>query len=328
LSNNPATSFTYSKQKAENQVAKYGDKDKSKAGLASLLSAQRLAGRDANEGFNTARRIAALEVEKKIDSDLDDAVKLDLALTAMGDRKFAMAEHFFNQIITKGKSAAFKAAAYNAMGVIALNDDRVPEAVAFFRQALKLDDGYKAARLNLGLTALKGGDFDLAKRMLGDLQDDWFVKASLISVARLEGNTSQVESICKSVLGDHPKHKPTVFNCALHEFQGKRDYTAARELANKMVKIDGGSQGWDDQAYKLLERIELAVVQDKRKKDQEIADKKRQEDEKKRQDEAAKQKAISEKNNQPKAPEKIPASDPPPDKGAAPKAPGAKPGAK
>ena len=298
FSNNRLTSQTYSKQKAENQAARLGG-SKNKAALESLLAAQRLAGRGANTAFATAKRIADLEVDRSIKGEISDAVKLDLALAAMGGGKYAMAEHFFYDIIDNSKNGQIKAAAYNAVGVMALRDDRIPEAVAFFRQALKVNSGFKPAKLNLGMLALRGGDFSTAKKNLGNYTNDWMVKASLIPISRLEKNAPQVERMCDQVLKQEPKHKPTMFNCALHELQTKRDFDKARQIVNKMVKTPGGPQSWDESAYALLTKIEFEKARERQAKASRVAQQKQRDREKAKAQAAKKKDAAKQPKAQP-----------------------------
>src|SRR6185437_9766343 len=124
----------------------------------------------------------------------------------------------------------------NAMGVIALHDDRVPEAVLYFKEALKAVSNYKPALLNLGFAALKGGDLGAAKSALGGMQNDWFVQYGLITVARLEGNEGNANDLCESVLKKQPGHGGALFNCGLFEYQNKHNIAKAKEYLNRAGK--------------------------------------------------------------------------------------------
>jgi len=261
FSNNALTSHTISRSKADQVAARIesnlqGAKEKDKRNLEGLVSARRLAGKPLDEVLTTSRLIAEIEMRRSVDKDISDDLKLEIALAAMQSGKFALADFYLDQLVTKSKDANARAGALNALGVIAVRQDRIPEAVAFFKEALKVNGSFKAAKLNLGFLALGGGDFALAKRMLNDMQGDWFVESGLLIVARLENDAGRADSLCGKVLAKKPEHKPTLFNCGLHEWQGKRNAEKAKELLTKAVKARGGRAGWDEKAYRLIGNID------------------------------------------------------------------------
>ena len=112
--------------------------------------------------------------------------------------------------------------------------------------------------MNLGFSALRGGDIDTAKHSLNNQQDDWFVQYGMISIARLEGNADKVDSLCDRVLASHATHKAALFNCALHQFQTKRNFKKAKELLNNAAKASGGERHWDNRINELLDKVLLA----------------------------------------------------------------------
>lgn len=294
FSNNRLTSRTVNRSKADQLAAKLESavqgKDKDKRSLEGLLSARRLAGKPIDDVIATARHIADLEMRKSVDRDVSDDLKLELALAAMQASKYAMADFYLDQLITKSKDANAKAGAFTALGVIAVRQDRIPEAVAFFKEALKANSGYKAAKLNLGFLALSGGDLGLAKRMLSDVQDDWFVDSGLLIVARLEGDNGRADSLCSKVLAKRSDHKPTLFNCGLHEWQGKRSAEKAKEYLNRAVKARGGEGSWDEKAYRLIGNIDTERQMDLIKK--------REEEERRKASEQAKKDAAAKEAQQ------------------------------
>ena len=128
--------------------------------------------------------------------------------------------------------------------------------------------------LNLGLTALKGGDLALAKRYLGDMQNDWFVQANMITIARLEGNNSKAGELCSKVLSKEPEHKSVLYNCALFELQNKGAFDKARAYAEKATKAKNGEASWDDRLFNLPNIIDLEESEKKRKAAQKAAQEK------------------------------------------------------
>jgi len=295
FSNNGLTSHTISKSKADQLAAKIesgmqGAKDKDKRSLEGLVSARRLAGKPIDEVLNSAKLIAEIEMRKSVEKDISDDLKLEIALAAMQSGKYALADFYLDQLVSKSKDANAKAGALNALGVIAVRQDRIPEAVALFKESIKVNSGFKAAKLNLGFLALGGGDLGLAKRMLNDMQGDWFVESGLLIIARLENDNSKADNLCGKVLSKKPEHKPTLFNCGLHEWQGKHNADKAKDLLTKAVKARGGRAGWDEKAYRLIGNIDT-------EKQMEMI-KKRDEDERRKAAEQAKKEAAAAKKEQ------------------------------
>lgn len=256
LSNNSLTSKTYSSNKAKSFASDISSNSKDPKVLAGKVAAMRLARAPISSVMQVAKAVARQEMKKSPDKSVDNYVKFDLALAAINNKKFALAEYFLKDLL-KSRNPALKAGAHNALGVIDVKNGRYPEAVFSFKNALKANRSYKPALMNLGFLALHGGDMNTAKRSLASMQNDWFVQSGLISIARYEGNNNRVESLCRSVLEKKPQHKPTLYNCALHYLQAKQNFARAKELATKMVKAPGGSSRWGDKGYRLLSKIEV-----------------------------------------------------------------------
>lgn len=263
LSNNPLTSQTISDSKAEGEAQKFSQA-KDKKAIEARIAAERLARKSAQQVLGSAKKLAELEMEKGAGKSISPDVKLDIALAALETKNFALAEYYLQDLTDKGTPARVKAGAYNAMGVVALKDDRVPEAVLYFREALKAVGNYKPALLNLGFAALKGGDMATAKKALGDLQSDWFVQYGLISVARMGGDDGRAAELCDKVLGKEPGHKAALFNCGLFEFQNKHNFAKAKELLNRSGKAKGGESGWDEKASQVLAQVSEEEAQQKK----------------------------------------------------------------
>jgi tetratricopeptide (TPR) repeat protein len=256
VTNNVFTSKHIDKSRAADFASQHGSgKSKDINTLAATISANRMAGRGVNDVMAEARQIADLEMSKNVDRDIPELVQLELGLTGVQTGRLAFAEFWLDKLL-KSKNATIRASAINAKGVVAIRMERIPEAIVLFKEALAVNSEYKPALMNIGFLALQGGDVATAKRALGGMQDDWYVMSGLVSVLRLEGDVDKADAACEKVLSQHPKHKPTLINCGINSWQGKRDYKKARDYLNRALSVSGGAAVWDEKAGKLLGAID------------------------------------------------------------------------
>lgn len=256
VSNNALTSRSIDKSRAADLAGQYGSgRSKDINTLAAAIASGRLAGQSVNEIMTSAKAMADLEMTKNIQRDIPEIVQLELGLSGLNTGRLAFAEHWLDPLI-KSKNATIRASAINAKGVIAIRMGRIPEAVAMFKEALSANNEYRPALLNLGFLALQGGDVTTAKRALGGMQDDWYVESALVSVLRLEGESDKADTICEKVLSKRPRHKPTLINCGINAWQGKKDYKKAKDYLNKALSVAGGLAVWDEKTGRLLGAID------------------------------------------------------------------------
>ena len=256
LSNNGFTSKSIDKSRAADFAAQHGGaRSKDINTLAASVAASRLAGQSVNEAMASAKVIADLEMSKNVDRDIPELVQLELGLTGVQTGRLAFAEYWLDKLV-RSKNTTIRASAINAKGVMAIRMERIPEAVVMFKEALSASSDYKPALLNLGFLALQGGDAATAKRAFGSMQDDWYVESGLVSVLRLEGDADKAEGVCERVLSKHPRHKPTLINCGINAWQGKKDYKKARDYLNKALAVAGGAAVWDEKTGRLLGTID------------------------------------------------------------------------
>jgi hypothetical protein len=140
--------------------------------------------------------------------------------------------------------------------MIAMIDGRLPEAVALWNDAINLRKDYEPARLNIGFTALRYGDYKTAKAMLSGLSDDFFVTTGMIQVERLADNPKDAAQLCASVLEKKRNYKPALFSCALNEYQGLGNLAKARAELEEIAKTDGGPSAIDERAYLVIGKLE------------------------------------------------------------------------
>ena len=262
LSNNPLTSQTIAPAKAESELGHFRN-GKGELALQGVISTERLARKNPGEILASAKKLAELQMEKGANRTISPEVKLEIALAALQAKNFALAE-FFLQELTDSKVAHVKAGAYNAMGVVALRDDRIPEAVLYFREALKALPSYKPSLLNLGFAALKGGEIATAKQLLSKVENDWFVSYGMISIQRLEGDVGGALENCDRVLKKQPEHSAALFNCGLVEYQNKHNLAKAKEYLTKAGRAKVTSEGWNEKAFLLISQIDAEEAQVKR----------------------------------------------------------------
>ena len=256
ISNNSLTSKSVDRSKAADFAGQHGGgRSKDINTLAAAIAAHRLAGQPVNDAMAEAKVIADLEMAKNVERDIPELVQLELGLIGVQTGRLAFAEFWLDKLL-KSKNATIRASAINAKGVMAVRMDRIPEAMVMFKEALAASNDYKPALLNIGFLALQGGDASSAKKALGSMQDDWYVQSALVSVFRLDGEVDKADGICDQFLAKRPKHKPTLINCGINAWQGKKDYKKARDYINRALSVAGGLPVWDEKSGKLLGAID------------------------------------------------------------------------
>lgn len=260
LTNNPLTGKAVNPAKAQSEASKLqrGINPKSadvRRDFSNLMSAKRHGGASLDEVFGVAQKLITIELGKDIRRQLPEQAKLELALSSIQSQKFSMAEHWLNEI-SDTKNKRIKAAELTARGIIAKIDGRLPEAVDFWRQAVSTFPNYDAARLNLGMTAIQFGDYTTAKKMLGNMQDDWYALTGLMQAERISNNPRRAESLCSRILEKQPKYKPALFSCALNVYQGLGDLKKARAQLEAVSRVEGGPTVVDEKAFLIIGRID------------------------------------------------------------------------
>lgn len=259
LSDNKLTSYVSNGSGARNHAAKLNGKSlkdlkKAKRVLESLIAAERIADAPVGRLQSYMKRLANIQLKRGLNGKVGDAPKLEVAIAALKQRRFGLAIFFLEELF-KSKNRRIRAGAYNTMGILVKNDGRIPEAVQYWREALKAVPGYEAALLNLGFVSLRYAAFGDAKKMLGRIKKNWFVKSGQLVASRLTGSTSKTSRLCDDVLEEKPNHKPTIFNCGVHEWQSNKDTKKARAMITKALRMSGGPSRWESTGYNTLESI-------------------------------------------------------------------------
>lgn len=258
-SDNFLTSRRINKQKAKALLAKLqkslqSEPKQAKEHLTYLIAAERFSDENLSQIIETAKKLADIELQSGVEREISDSVKLELALAAIQNKNFSFAELYLDDL-SKSKSKRVKAGAENAKGIIALIDGRIPEAVEFWKEALRVDANYEASLLNLGFVALMYGNFEFAKKMFEKIDDDWFAESGMLVASRLMGDTAVTSKLCDKLLVSHKEHKATIFNCGVHEWQSNRNLPKAKQLMQKAISLRGGPSSWSEEGEKTLAKV-------------------------------------------------------------------------
>lgn len=269
LTNNGLTTFTVNTAKAKDQANDLEAKlknptSKDRKEFIALMAAKRLAGEGVVPVFQVAKRLMVVEMKDNIKRNMPEVAMLELALASIQSKQIPMAEHWINKLL-QTKNPKTKAAAHTAQGMIALLDNRLPEAVAFWNEALKAKSDYEPARLNIAFSALRFGDYKTAKAMLDGVKQDWFVQTGMMQAERLSDNPQGAAELCKSILEKKPNYKPAMFSCALNEYQGMGNLAKARLELEKIAKAGGGPSAIDEKTFLVLGKIEKEMFQQQQK---------------------------------------------------------------
>lgn len=294
-SNNPLTNKTVNKDKAQSLVKDIqGDiknptfKDRKQ--MIALMAVKAVAGFTVDNMLDTAQALVNVEMSKDIRREMPEVARMQIILSAIRSRNFALAEYFMADL-ADSKNKRIKAALSTAEGFIAYLEDRIPEAVYFWNEALKHDPDYEPALLNIGYTALRFGDYVTARKMLSQLNEDWFALTGVLIAARLQGDKSTVEDLCGKV-ASKDNNKPARLSCALHKYEGEGKYDEAIKELQDLVKDSPTAPAIDEKAFRVIARIE----EDKnKKKEKEAAEKAKKDEERRKLDEAKKQQEAANK---------------------------------
>ena len=259
LSNNPLTSRIAAVNKAAayaNKISQQarGAKGQTISNFESLIAAERIARVPLNRLLNHMRRLAEITRQGTKHQKVSELARLEIAVAAIQQNQYGMATFLLNDL-KLAKNKKVKAGAFNAIALLAMRDGRIPEAVAHWKESLKAYSNYVPALLNIGYISLMFGHFEATKRFLSQVDGDWFAESGLLVANRLMNNTQETSRLCNKLLKSHPKHKPTLFNCGVHEWQSNKNIAKAKQLISKALNTRGGPNSWDNRGYKVLESV-------------------------------------------------------------------------
>ncbi len=259
LSNSALTSKTVSRAKIDGALTRVEAaakaKDADRNTYIALMGARRLGRRPLSSVLEAAKDLMEIELRRKSDAEVPELARLEIALASVQNKKYSMAEHFLPELL-KSQNRKIRAAALTLEGIIAADDGRIPEAVASWDAALKVDRDYEAAQLNLGFYALKFGDYKSAQQALGGRQSDWFAAGGLAVAERLSGSAPRATALCNRVLGAQPSNKLLLINCAINEWQSNLNFDKAKEMLDRATRSKGDQPKLDELAFRLIGKID------------------------------------------------------------------------
>lgn len=255
LSSNPLAKKLIDRSRALSLASKLSSKSDNIREVTTAISLQSLAGSNLDGVYQTARALATRQMQKDIRLQLPDNAKLELGLASIKAKQIPMAEYWLSQV-SSSKDRSIKAGELNARGIIAKLDNRLPEAVAFWREALKYVSSYEPARLNIGYTALTYGDAQTARSMLAPLQDDFFAAVGLLQAERLLNNVAKVNSLCTRLKASDSNYKPLLFSCALNTFQGEAKFAEAKTQLQEASRARGGGAALNEKIFQVIGEVE------------------------------------------------------------------------
>ena len=249
------------KAKAQRQVSKLeAALDKKEEGSPkdayfALIAAERIAGVPFEQLLHRAQSLAELELQQGIVGSDWEGLKLELALAALKQGKYGYAATTLEEL-SSAKNKRVRAGAKNALGLLAIYDEHIPEAVRFWQEALQAAPDYEAALLNLGYLSLKYGAFEEAQKYFERLgADNGIVQSGLEVAVRLNGDNKQAGQLCALLLAQDPPHKPSVFNCGVYEWQARKNIPKAKKLMKQALNLEGGPADWASRGAKTLESL-------------------------------------------------------------------------
>ena len=259
LSENKFAGYRLHQSEAEsylNYTAKSSGSKKEKIEYyESVIAAHRITGSPLSSLFKNLVKLAEVTRKSSKNAAISERSLLEISIASIRKNAYGMATFLLNDL-KFSKDKKIKAGAFNALGLIAQNEGRIPEAVEFWKKSLASFSAYLPAQLNLIYTNLKYGHFSVADEILNDIEDvNWMTESAYIVSKRHSGNKEQARDICKKLLKKLKNHKPTIFNCGILEWQNYKNPKTAKSLIQRALKIPGGPRSWENKGINVLKKL-------------------------------------------------------------------------
>ena len=214
--------------KSKTQKARNGDQ----SNLEALIAAQTIGKRPLKEILVNSKKLVDIEMSTNINKNLPEFTELSMAVSAWNNKKIGLARFYISKL-SNSKRQKIRAGIKNLNGLIYLNQNKIPEAMAAWYSAIKEDSNYTPSILNIGLLSLYYGDFVTARKFLEKRSNTLISQKAMISLERLSGNTKKAEKLCSRLLDELSNDKAIALNCGLNNFEGLNNVSKARTLLSR-----------------------------------------------------------------------------------------------
>ena len=260
LSNNPFSGYIVDRKSASIYLShdipnKSSDNYEQILIYEKMIAAERITGAPVRKLLYILRNLAKTTREISRKKAISENSKLEISIASFKQKQFGMAIYLLTDL-KNSKNSKIRAGAYNVLGLIAASEDRLPEAVEYWKKSLSSYSKYEPAILNLVHTYLRFGHFKNAENLLEYLpKNNMIAQSSLVVILKHSGKKKEVKELCMNLIDDYPSHKPSVFNCGIFEWQIIKNPTKGAALIRKALKIPGGPSEWNSHGNRILKRI-------------------------------------------------------------------------
>ncbi len=219
-----------------------------------LLATQNIAGLAYEDMSDVAAAFYGWQIQRKNAGAQSFYSHIQLAIGAMRLKRFALAQYHLDQARNYTKQTV-PGEIENIQGMIAIKQDRMDEALQFWREAVRKNPQHVSARLNLGTTALVLGDFQTADMYLGNLSHE-AAQQAMVATNRMAEVPPKAENLCKRLLQKKNVAKSVVYNCALNQWQGLEQSAPARRDLQQLAQSQQLPPLLETKIFSTLEKIE------------------------------------------------------------------------
>lgn len=219
-----------------------------------LLAVQNMSGAAYEDLSDAAAAFYGWQLQRKNMGAQSFTSHIQLALAAMRLKRFSLAQYHLDQA-ARFTNQVIPGEIENVQGMIAIKQDRLDEALQFWREAVKKNPQHVGARLNLGTTALVLGDFQTADMYLGNLSHE-AAQQAMVAANRMAEVPAKADALCKRLLQKKTVAKPVIYNCALNTWQGLDQGAAARRELQQLAQSQQMPPLLETKIFSSLEKIE------------------------------------------------------------------------
>lgn len=219
-----------------------------------LLAVLNISGAAYEDLSDAAAAFYGWQLQRKKPGPQSFTSHIQLALGAMRLKRFSLAQYHLDQA-AKFTKQAIPGEIENVQGMIAIKQDRLDEALQFWREAVKRNPQHVGARLNLGTTALVLGDFQTADMYLGNLSHE-AAQQAMVAANRMAEVPAKADALCRRLLQKKNVAKPVVYNCALNTWQGLDQGSVARRELQQLAQAQQMPPLLETKIFSSLEKIE------------------------------------------------------------------------